>query len=61
MVRGTRVPVTIILGQLVAGEDVKGVADGYGLTREQVLDCLAFALDRVEKYRYHPGAKQTTP
>jgi uncharacterized protein (DUF433 family) len=41
-IKGTRVDVATIVGALAAGEEIVAVADAYGLTREQILDTLAF-------------------
>lgn len=42
VVRGTRVPIEIVLEQLSLGGTVEDVADEYGLTREDVLAVLAY-------------------
>ncbi len=47
VVKGPRVHVTPVPGHWAAGDGPEDIADGYGLTREQVLDCLSFAHDRV--------------
>lgn len=46
-IKGTRVPVDTVLGQLAAGLTVEAVADEYGLTREAVLAVLRYAADRI--------------
>lgn len=43
VIKGTRVPVEIVIGQLAAGLPVDEVADVYGITREDVLAALAYA------------------
>ena len=43
VVRGTRVPVDVILGQLAAGLTADEVASAYGITRQDVLAALAYA------------------
>ena len=41
-VTGTRVDVATVVGALASGDDAGTVADSYGLTRQQVLDALAY-------------------
>ena len=43
VIKGTRVPVEIVIGQLAAGLPIDEVADVYGITREDVLAALAYA------------------
>jgi uncharacterized protein (DUF433 family) len=43
VIKGTRVPVDVLLGQLAAGLTPQDVADEYGVTREDVLAALAYA------------------
>lgn len=38
-IRGTRVPVDLVVGKLAGGMTVEQVADEYGLEREDVLAC----------------------
>ena len=43
VIRGTRVPVDVVVGQLAAGLSSEQVADEYGITRDDVLAALAYA------------------
>ncbi|HEX7669528.1 MAG TPA: DUF433 domain-containing protein [Polyangiaceae bacterium] len=43
VIKGTRVPVDVVLGQLAAGLTADAVAEEYGVTREDVLAALAYA------------------
>ena len=43
VIKGTRVPVDVVLGQLAAGLTGDAVAEEYGVTREDVLAALAYA------------------
>ncbi len=43
IIKGTRVPVEIILGSLAGGMEIKEVAEEYGLKREDVLAALGYA------------------
>ena len=52
VLQGTRVHVTSILGHLAAGDRVESVAEEYGVTKEDVLARIAFALRCVEKKHF---------
>lgn len=43
VIRGTRVPVTLVLGNLAGGMSIEDVQHEYSLTREDVLAALRFA------------------
>jgi len=43
VIRGTRVPVDVVIGQMAAGLTAAEVADEYGITRDDVLAALAYA------------------
>jgi uncharacterized protein (DUF433 family) len=43
VIKGTRVPVDVIVGKLAGGMSMDQVLDEYGLTREDVLAALAYA------------------
>lgn len=47
VVKGTRVPIDIVLGQLAAGLTVEAVAHEYGVTRDAVLAVLRYAAERI--------------
>jgi uncharacterized protein (DUF433 family) len=47
VIKGTRVPVEIVLGQLAAGMTVDAVAEEYALIREAVLAALRYAAERI--------------
>ena len=47
VVRGTRVPVDVILGALAAGQPPEDLCQAYALGEEQIRDCLAFAADEI--------------
>jgi uncharacterized protein (DUF433 family) len=47
VIRGTRVPVAIVVGRVGAGESIEAVADDYGITRDDVLAALAYAAKRI--------------
>jgi uncharacterized protein (DUF433 family) len=43
VIRGTRVPVDLLVGKLASGMSVEQVSDEYGVEREDVLAALAYA------------------
>ena len=48
-VRGTRIPVSLVLGHLASGQTIDEIIEEYpDLTREQVAACLAYARDLAE-------------
>jgi len=48
-VRGTRIPVSLVLGYLAAGRDADGVIEQLpDLRKEQVAACLEYARDLAE-------------
>lgn len=47
VIKGTRVPVDLVLSKLAGGMTVEAVAEEYGLTREDVLASLAYAARTV--------------
>lgn len=47
VIRGTRVPVDLVVGKLGGGMSIDQVMDEYGLKREDVLAALAYAARAV--------------
>ena len=43
VIKGTRVPVDVVVGKLGGGMSVEAVGEEYGLTREDVLAALSYA------------------
>jgi uncharacterized protein (DUF433 family) len=43
VIRGSRVPVDVVVGQMGAGLSAEQVAEEYGITREDVLAALTYA------------------
>jgi uncharacterized protein (DUF433 family) len=55
VVRGTRLAVEFILGLLAAGQSDADVVNNYpGLTREDILACLAYASYLAHEYKAYP-------
>jgi len=47
VLKGTRVPVQVILGHLAAGEDVVSIQAAYAVSLEQVRAALGYAANRL--------------
>ena len=57
VIKGTRVPVQVIVGSLAGGSSVEEVCAGYELTEEDVRAALAYAAEVLGQERLHalPG------
>ena len=51
VIRGTRVPVDIIVGRVAAGMAIPSVADEYGITEKDVYNALGYAAQRLTEER----------
>ena len=49
VIKGTRVPVDVILGSLIAGMSYEEITKEYGVTREDILAAIEYAADTVKK------------
>ncbi|KXB05660.1 hypothetical protein AKJ50_00340 [candidate division MSBL1 archaeon SCGC-AAA382A13] len=47
VIKGTRVPVELVLGSLAGGMDIENVCEEYGLEREDVHAVIDYALRRI--------------
>ena len=54
VVRGTRMPVALIVGSLAGGMSFEEVQKEYELTLEDIRAALKFAGDLVEQEQFHP-------
>jgi len=54
VIRGTRVPVSIVVGSLAAGMSTAEVAGEYGVTGEDMQAALEFAAELIDREQYHP-------
>ncbi len=54
VIRGTRVPVVRIIGELAGGMTREEVIREYEITAEDVAAALAYAADLVEAEEFHP-------
>jgi uncharacterized protein (DUF433 family) len=54
VIRGTRMPVALIVGSLAGGMGFEDVEREYNLTRDQIRAALKFAGELVDQEEYHP-------
>ena len=54
IIKGTRVPVYVVLGSLAAGMDYKKVMEEYGIKFHDILACLNYATDVVTSEEIYP-------
>jgi uncharacterized protein (DUF433 family) len=54
VIRGTRVPVTRIIGGLAGGMTKEEIMREYEVTEEDILAALSYASDLIEAEEYHP-------
>ena len=54
VVRGTRMPVSLIVGSLAGGMSFEEVQREYSLTVEDIRAALKFAGELVDQEQYHP-------
>jgi len=54
VIRGTRTPVTVVLGALAGGDSFEQVQNDYAITADDIRACIAFAAGEVESQSYHP-------
>lgn len=47
VLKGTRIPVRLIVGQLAGGESIDAIMKAYALTEEQVRTALGYAAERL--------------
>lgn len=55
VIKGTRVPVDLVLGKLAGGMTVEEVAEEYELEREDVLAALRYAAEAVAGEHVRPA------
>jgi uncharacterized protein (DUF433 family) len=54
VIRGTRVPVSLIIGSLAGAMDFDEVRREYDLTADDIRAALQFAGELVDKEQFHP-------
>ena len=53
VIRGTRVPISIIVGSLAGGMSMEDIEREYAVTREEIQAALAFANDLIQQESFH--------
>jgi uncharacterized protein (DUF433 family) len=54
VIRGTRVPVTVVVGGLAAGMTFTEIEHEYGVTAEDIRAALKFVAELAEQESFHP-------
>lgn len=54
VIRGTRTPVTVVLGALAGGDGFDQIKEDYDITDDDIRACLDFACDEISQQTYHP-------
>ena len=54
VIKGTRVPITRIIGGLAGGMSEEEIMREYEISREDILAALAYAGELIEKEEFHP-------
>lgn len=54
VVRGTRLPVTLVVGSLAGGMTFEQVEQEYGLSEEDIRAALRFVADLAAQESFHP-------
>jgi uncharacterized protein (DUF433 family) len=49
VIEGTRVPVSVVVGAVAAGDSWEEIAREYGITEEDIRAALAYAASRLEE------------
>jgi uncharacterized protein (DUF433 family) len=52
VIRGTRVPVSVVLAAIAGGDPLEQVAPDYGVTIEDVRACVDFAREEIDASAY---------
>ncbi|HZS76827.1 MAG TPA: DUF433 domain-containing protein [Ktedonobacteraceae bacterium] len=53
VIKGTRIPVSLILGHLASGMSIDEIAYEYDLTRKEIYAALAYAAKRIGEEAIH--------
>lgn len=54
VIRGTRVPISRIVGGLAGGMTKEEIIKEYEVTEEDILAALSYAAELIEKEEFHP-------
>jgi uncharacterized protein (DUF433 family) len=61
VIRGTRTPVSVILGHLAGGDSFETIRREYDLTDEDIRCAVAFANEELGRLTFVPSEKQLKP
>jgi uncharacterized protein (DUF433 family) len=53
VIRGTRIPARLVVGQLADGESIASLMDAYGLDEAQIRAALGYAAERLDAESVH--------
>ena len=59
LIRGTRMPVSLVVGSLAGGMSFEEIEREYGLSRDDIRAALKFAGELVDQEGHHPLASAT--
>lgn len=54
VIRGTRVPASIVVGSLAGGMSFEEIEREYEITREDILAALRYASELIDREQHHP-------
>ncbi len=54
VIRGTRTPVTVILGALAGGDSSETLQKEFDISADDIRACIAFASAEIEQFSYRP-------
>ncbi len=54
VIRGTRMPVSLVVGSLAGGMTFEQVEQEYSLTRDDIRAALKFASELIDQEQHHP-------
>lgn len=57
IIKGTRIPVNVVVGSLAGGMTYEEVCQEYGITKRDVLDCLKYAAQVTASEAVYPLKK----
>ena len=60
VVRGTRTPVSVILGHIAGGDSFETLRREYDITDEDIRACIAFANEELSRLTFAPSPAATT-
>lgn len=58
-IKGTRVPIQVVLDAVAGGDSIAQVAADYGISEADVRAAIAYASELVAGERHYPGSRST--